>query len=388
MSESVYYSHQAPDNPEAQNNFEFTMLIHQRWAMLLNNRADKDADTLIVELQRITGQSRHQVDEAMNAMEAMDRLPRLRIVQENHYFLPIAYLARIMKAVAQASPEHVEELDSRIVERLTPRSAGEVLPAASVIARLITMWIKQLDPTFTGGTGHEGRSREYLQIIHRDGMTWFRGVLTGMTGKRFHAAVSAAGDSTTSLVEGLRALLESRAPVRITQYLFTPLTGGVSWMPQVGYLSQRESVEAATLVEQSRCIDEVATRVEKGYTPSALLRAYVIARDGVCRHPGCTVSADLCDVDHVVPFGHGGVTASWNLQCLCRRHHNMKTDRRLRAEIDCVGDVRWIGPCNTPMVTRPSGPLSQEMPTGRWGQVVRARMDQRFAFIRSIATSV
>ena len=53
-------------------------------------------------------------------------------------------------------------------------------------------------------------------------------------------------------------------------------------------------------------------------------------RDGTCRHPGCSVAAQDCDVDHVIAFNAtdprlGGPTLEWNLACLCRKHHREKT---------------------------------------------------------------
>lgn len=54
------------------------------------------------------------------------------------------------------------------------------------------------------------------------------------------------------------------------------------------------------------------------------LRDALLFRDGTCRAPGCTVSAERCDLDHRVPWPTGPTTAS-NLMALCRRHHRMKS---------------------------------------------------------------
>ncbi|RKS77677.1 uncharacterized protein DUF222 [Motilibacter peucedani] len=66
------------------------------------------------------------------------------------------------------------------------------------------------------------------------------------------------------------------------------------------------------------------------YTPSARTRAFVLARDQTCRHPGCATRAEATDLDHVAPFDHadpprGGPTTPANLAPRCRRHHNLKT---------------------------------------------------------------
>ncbi|MFD4180892.1 DUF222 domain-containing protein [Rhodococcus sp. NPDC058514] len=66
------------------------------------------------------------------------------------------------------------------------------------------------------------------------------------------------------------------------------------------------------------------------YQPSDLLAAAVRLRDGTCRHPGCTVPASDCQIDHIVAFlkanpALGGWTILANLQCLCVLHHQLKT---------------------------------------------------------------
>ncbi len=66
------------------------------------------------------------------------------------------------------------------------------------------------------------------------------------------------------------------------------------------------------------------------YQPSAALERAIRCRDLTCRFPGCDRPASFCDIDHTVPFNHtdpakGGLTVPWNLKCLCRLHHRLKT---------------------------------------------------------------
>lgn len=61
------------------------------------------------------------------------------------------------------------------------------------------------------------------------------------------------------------------------------------------------------------------------YQPSAALERAVRCRDLMCRFPGCSRPAVVCDLDHTVPFNHqhpaaGGPTTAENLKCLCRQH--------------------------------------------------------------------
>jgi hypothetical protein len=60
------------------------------------------------------------------------------------------------------------------------------------------------------------------------------------------------------------------------------------------------------------------------YRPSAMLDRFVRLRDVTCRWPGCVRPAHSCDLDHVIPWPHGGTTAE-NLLALCRRHHRLTT---------------------------------------------------------------
>lgn len=64
---------------------------------------------------------------------------------------------------------------------------------------------------------------------------------------------------------------------------------------------------------------------EPRYRPSAALADFVRCRDITCRFPGCDVPADLCDLDHTVPYHAGGPTHASNLKAECRKHHLIKT---------------------------------------------------------------
>jgi hypothetical protein len=54
---------------------------------------------------------------------------------------------------------------------------------------------------------------------------------------------------------------------------------------------------------------------------NALQRRAIIARDGTCVIPGCTVPARWCEIHHVQPHAHGGATSVDNGVPLCFFHH-------------------------------------------------------------------
>jgi len=54
--------------------------------------------------------------------------------------------------------------------------------------------------------------------------------------------------------------------------------------------------------------------------PGVACEELVHCRDLTCRFPGCDAPADVCDVDHTIPYPVGPTQAT-NLKCLCRKHH-------------------------------------------------------------------
>jgi hypothetical protein len=86
-------------------------------------------------------------------------------------------------------------------------------------------------------------------------------------------------------------------------------------------------------------------RGRRAYRVPESLRAFLVARDGVCRFPGCLRAAEQCDTDHVVAWEVGGRTDRVNLVRLCRRHHVQKTHGSWSiVEARPDGRVRWRAP--------------------------------------------
>ena len=99
---------------------------------------------------------------------------------------------------------------------------------------------------------------------------------------------------------------------------------------------------------------------EPRYRPSKKLADFIRCRDMTCRFPGCRAPATEADIDHTIPWPHGPTVAS-NLNCVCRRHHLLKTfwggengwrDRQLDD-----GTVIWTAPDGQEFVTTPGSRL-------------------------------
>ncbi|GBE67443.1 hypothetical protein MFM001_39050 [Mycobacterium sp. MFM001] len=109
---------------------------------------------------------------------------------------------------------------------------------------------------------------------------------------------------------------------------------------------------------------------QPGYRPSAALAEFVRLRDLTCRFPGCDQPAEVCDIDHTVPFPFGPTHPS-NLKLLCGYHHLLKTfytgiggwaDRQL-----ADGTVEWTAPTGHTYTTKPGGAVlfpALAIPTG------------------------
>ncbi|MGE2733277.1 DUF222 domain-containing protein [Mycolicibacterium vaccae] len=96
---------------------------------------------------------------------------------------------------------------------------------------------------------------------------------------------------------------------------------------------------------------------EPHYTPSARLAEYVRARDQFCRHPGCTVPAEHCDIDHIVAWPYGPTHPS-NLACKCRTHHLGKTFWHGWTDTQKPdGTITLTTPIGHTYTTAPSAPL-------------------------------
>ena len=56
-------------------------------------------------------------------------------------------------------------------------------------------------------------------------------------------------------------------------------------------------------------------------------RRVIETRDLECQHEFCDLSAEKCQIDHIVPFSQGGLTEQSNAQVLCGPHNRMRYER-------------------------------------------------------------
>lgn len=80
------------------------------------------------------------------------------------------------------------------------------------------------------------------------------------------------------------------------------------------------------------------------YQPSQALVDFLMARDRICRFPGCRQPARVADIDHAQSWESGGNTSPENMGLLCRRHHRIKTHGGWKLQSSADGSCSWTSP--------------------------------------------
>ncbi len=97
----------------------------------------------------------------------------------------------------------------------------------------------------------------------------------------------------------------------------------------VAGLLDRATVERVVFDGPDRVIAVGQARLFTG-----ALRRAIEVHDRRCTHPGCTVPAERCEVDHVVPFAEAGPTSQANGVLRCPAHHRWRHQQVGRSEDD------------------------------------------------------
>lgn len=259
-------------------------------------------------------------------------------------------------------------LDAALVQKFTPTVADQQVPSARNVKR----WLEeQLRTWLIAQAEEEPEITESVTCIPlpNKGVTVLSAELPDADAAAVHACLErhAAAEKTSlsqALVqlvcqqsEGIDAVrkvvlfgLGEQKPNTILEAAYLQGIGPLS-------ASQRKLLSAANLEYQDALA--VAQEISAGHEATASLRKLVMLRDGTCRFPGCAHDAIHCDIDHVINHQAGGWTTLSNLQCLCRRHHNAKTDRRVRATMRIDGAVTWHHADGTLIATTvPTGQLA------------------------------
>lgn len=181
-------------------------------------------------------------------------------------------------------------------------------------------------------------------------------------------------DATGSLLASLRPNITVLAPLNPDgePEVYLPRGGPATIDALIALLSR--SIGATLSLPDAAPGAADAAAHSRRYRLSPELARRIRLRDGTCRHPGCSVPADDCDIDHCRPFDRsdpsgGGLSVEANLMCLCRQHHRFKTFYDWRYHLARDGTLTVTTATGHTITTVPTGPLA------RWRHTVAADTD-------------
>lgn len=168
--------------------------------------------------------------------------------------------------------------------------------------------------------------------------------------KRADALTHIASQALASMADDVRP---HRRPITISVAIDLPTLLGLAENPGqlAGYGAIPASVARRLAADGNwqRFISDPATGNlldfgREKYTPPQELVDFLLARDRICRFPGCRRTGHGSDIDHAHSWESGGETNPANLGLLCRRHHRMKTHGGWSLESNPDGSCLWKSP--------------------------------------------
>ncbi|MGV0770963.1 DUF222 domain-containing protein [Mycobacterium syngnathidarum] len=386
---------------------EESMLMHSRMTMigeLLNRRiAEVETDDDDPGYMLVTGFAR-TVAEVGAAMNLSTRAATRVVCQAEALTDRLPQVAQVLRrgkidwATVAIIIEHTELVtDSGILARLDTELAGRIAAWASWsrkrVINAVDAAVKELDPDAVAERERAERGRYVRVRPAGDGTARLDGILTARAGAVFDQRLTELTETVCTddprtpaqrRSDAVEALSEGRAlrcqcgrpecpkrqsaepsPVRVVINVIAPqsaLLGGHEPAYIAGYgVIDAEKLRELAAEASLRILQapDVPTSESLRYHPSAALARWIRCRDVTCRFPGCDRPAENCDIDHTIPFNHrdpaaGGLTVPWNLKCLCRQHHRLKTfhdgwrDQQLPD-----GTVVWTAPNGHTYTTSP-----------------------------------
>ena len=276
------------------------------------------------------------------------------------FHTPGQVASKVKTTIAKLAPEEFEEIvdrarDSRRVS-CYPEADGmatviAILPAedAQTVMKSIEAFIvkrnQEEDSCLCDAIA--GISKDCLQHNREGGAVWS---MLSADMKRADALTYIASQALASIADDV---LPHRRPITISVAIDLPTLLGLAENPGqlAGYGAIPASVARRLAADGNwqRFVSDPTTGNlldfgREKYTPPQELVDYLLARDRVCRFPGCRRTGQSSDIDHAQSWETGGETNPANLGLLCRRHHRMKTHGGWNLESNPDGSCLWKSP--------------------------------------------
>lgn len=322
------------------------------------------------------GISRGRASAQMNyGVELLERLPRLGAVFAEGQVDFRVVAAMVFRTGLITDPDVLARIDSA----LSRRAGGWNTLSQRRLTELIDRWVAEFDPAAVrhARSAEEERTVEFGEA--HNGMVEFWGALRAadaavLERRLDQVAADAPNEDTRTKAQrradALVALAAGGVPGQSSPVVVHVLAeagtlSGESDAP--GYLPGYGTIPPAMLREVAQrsrlrpLTPPSLLGTEGRYRPSRALAEFIRCRDLHCRFPGCDKPAEVCDIDHTVPWRSGGPTHPSNLALLCRAHHLLKTfwcgDGGWTEVQRSDGTIMWTSPSGRTYTTTPGGPL-------------------------------
>jgi hypothetical protein len=254
------------------------------------------------------------------------------------FHTPGQVASKVKTTIAKLAPEDFEEL----VDRARDSRRVTFYPEADGMATVIAIL-----PAEDAQTVMKSIEAYILKQDAQDAAEW--SVLSADM-KRADALTAIASQALASMANDVQP---HRRPITISVAIDLPTLLGLAENPGqlAGYGAIPASVARCLAADGNwqRFVSDPTTGNlldfgREKYTPPQELVDYLLARDRICRFPGCRRTGQSSDIDHAQSWETGGETNPANLGLLCRRHHRMKTHGGWSLESNPDGSCLWKSP--------------------------------------------
>jgi hypothetical protein len=254
------------------------------------------------------------------------------------FHTPGQVASKVKTTIAKLAPEEFEEIADRARDARRVSCYPEADGMATVIAIL---------PAEDAQAVMKSIEAFILKRNSEDAPEWS---ILSADMKRADALTYIASQALSSLADEVQP---HRRPITISVAIDLPTLMGLAENPGqlAGYGAIPASVARRLAADGNwqRFVSDPTTGNlldfgREKYTPPQELIDYLLARDRVCRFPGCRRTGQSSDIDHAQSWETGGETNPANLGLLCRRHHRMKTHGGWSLESNPDGSCLWKSP--------------------------------------------
>lgn len=256
------------------------------------------------------------------------------------FHTPGQVATKVKTTIAKLAPEEFEE----IVDRARDSRRVSCYPEADGMATVVAILPAEDAQTVMKSI------EAYILKRNQDDEVDAEWSLLSADMKRADALTFIASQALASMADDVRP---HRRPITISVAIDLPTLLGLAENPGqlAGYGAIPASIARQLAADGNwqRFISDPATGNlldfgREKYTPPQELVDFLLARDRVCRFPGCRRTGQSSDIDHAHSWESGGETNPANLGLLCRRHHRLKTHGGWSLESNPDGSCLWKSP--------------------------------------------